>query len=229
MVKIYGGKGNIATSEVSIQVGQIILPGLLNIPESFRCTAIFAHGSGSSRHSARNRFVADELNRGGIATLVFDLLSEQEAMFRKNVFDIGLLSQRLLDTTIWATQNLPLGGKGIGYFGASTGAAAALKAASESTIPIGAIVSRGGRPDMAIEYLQRITAPTLLLVGSRDYEVVELNEMAYEKLNCTKKLELVRNATHLFEEEGALEQVADSAKKWFLEYLPSVHITGAEQ
>ena len=222
-------KKRIVTSEISIQVGNISLPGILNLPDDFRCTVIFAHGSGSSRLSSRNRFVAEELNRGGIATLLFDLLSEQESVFRKNVFDIELLSHRLLFATNWVKENVPDGGKGIGYFGASTGAAAALKAASESPIPIGAIVSRGGRPDMAMEYLPKITAPTLFIVGSRDYEVVELNEMAYERLNCTKKLELVRNATHLFEEEGTLEYVAESAKNWFLEHLPAVHISKAEQ
>ena len=226
---MYGtGRGN-ATFDVSIQVGSIALPGILCIPENFRCTVIFAHGSGSSRFSARHRFVAEELNRAGIATLLFDLLSEQESVFRKNVFDIDLLSERLLGATGWVKQNILEGGKGLGYFGASTGAAAALKAASESTIPIGAIVSRGGRPDMAMEYLPRITAPTLFIVGSRDYEVVSLNEMAYERLNCTKKLEFVRNATHLFEEEGALEHVAESAKNWFLEHLSAVHVQNAKQ
>ncbi len=218
---MYEARGVNATYDVSIQVGDIALPGILNIPASFRCTVIFAHGSGSSRFSGRNKFVAEELNRAGIATLLFDLLNDEEAVFRKNVFDIDLLSERLLGATRWVKQNLPEGGKGIGYFGASTGAAAALKAASVSPIPIGAIVSRGGRPDMAMEYLPKITAPTLLIVGSRDYQVVELSEMAYERLNCTKKLELVRNATHLFEEEGTLELVAESAKKWFLEYLPT--------
>ena len=205
--------------EVSIRVDDITLPGILTVPENFRCTVIFAHGSGSSRFSSRNRYVSEVLNRAGIATLLFDLLSEGESVFQRNIFDVDLLGERLVHATNWTADNLPEHGKSIGYFGASTGAAAAIKAAVDSSIPVGAVVSRGGRPDLAMEYVPQLTSPTLLLVGSKDYPVVEMNELAYGKIKCAKKMELVKNATHLFEEEGALEYVAEAAKNWFLEYL----------
>lgn len=197
----------------------ISLPGILSVPGDFRCTVIFAHGSGSSRFSTRNQYVSRVLNEAGIATLLFDLLSEQEAVFQRNIFDIGLLAERLIHATNWVADNAPEHGKRIGYFGASTGAAAAMKAAVESSIPIGAIVSRGGRPDLSMDVIPQIRAPTLFIVGSRDTPVVEMNEIAYGKLKCPKKMELVKNATHLFEEEGALDHVAESAKSWFLEHL----------
>lgn len=212
-------KGLFAGKDVSIQVDDIMLPGILTVPENFRCTVIFAHGSGSSRFSSRNRSVSDVLNRAGVATLLFDLLTEDESVFQRNVFDIDLLSERLIHAANWVADNVEEHGKSIGFFGASTGAAAALKAAVESQIPIGAIVSRGGRPDLAMDYLPDITAPTLFLVGSKDVGVLELNEIAYGKLKCPKRMELVKNATHLFEEEGALEHVAESAKSWFIEHL----------
>lgn len=211
--------GTISNQDVSIQVDDIVLPGILSVPENFRCTVIFAHGSGSSRFSTRNRSVSEVLNRAGIATLLFDLLTEGESAFQRNIFDISLLSERLVHATNWVADNVRDHGKEIGYFGASTGAAAALAASVESAIPIGAVVSRGGRPDLAMDILPEVNSPTLLLVGSKDFQVIELNEIAYGKLKCTKKLELVRNATHLFEEEGALEYVAEAAKNWFLEYL----------
>lgn len=204
---------------ISIRADGVILPGILTVPENFRCTVIFAHGSGSSRFSTRNKSVSDLMNRAGMATLLFDLLTEQEAVSQKNIFDIALLSERLVHATNWVAENVEGHGKSVGYFGASTGAAAAIKAAVESAVPIGAIVSRGGRPDLAMDYVPYVKAPTLLLVGSKDDQVIRMNETAYGKLKCTKKIDLVRNATHLFEEEGALEYVAEAAKHWFMEHL----------
>lgn len=204
--------------EILVPDGALKLPGDLGVPDTAIGTVIFAHGSGSSRHSSRNRMVAAELRSAGLATLLFDLLTPEEAEDRANVFDIELLAARLGAATMWArashfVRNLP-----IGYFGASTGAAAALVAAAEDK-GIGAVVSRGGRPDMAGDLLGRVRAPTLLIVGGADYGVIELNEQAHEMLTCTKRLAIVPEATHLFEEPGALEHVATLAREWFVEHL----------
>jgi pimeloyl-ACP methyl ester carboxylesterase len=180
---------------------------------------LFAHGSGSSRFSPRNNLVARALRQAGLATLLFDLLSEDEAQDRANVFDIALLGERLLAATAWArasaaTRSLPLG-----YFGASTGAAAALMAAASLGDRIGAIVSRGGRPDLAGAALAKVTAPTLLIVGGDDVEVLALNRQALRALRCEKQLDVVPGATHLFEEPGTLEAVVELARRWFLGHL----------
>ncbi|HET9171262.1 MAG TPA: phosphoribosyltransferase family protein [Actinospica sp.] len=178
---------------------------------------IFAHGSGSSRHSPRNRYVAEVLNGAGLATLVLDLLTEDEVRDRANVFDVELLADRLHAVTEWVGEwlvELP-----VGYFGASTGAAAALCAAAEPGSPVRAVVSRGGRPDLAAACLPRVTAPTLLVVGGRDETVIDLNRQAKAKLTCENRLEIVPGATHLFEERGALERVAELAADWFTTHL----------
>jgi pimeloyl-ACP methyl ester carboxylesterase len=180
---------------------------------------LFAHGSGSSRFSTRNRFVAEVLTESGIGTLLFDLLTFSEEGDREKVFDIPLLADRLALATDWVTGHPETLGLPIGYFGASTGAAAALAAAARVTRPIGAVVSRGGRPDLAGAWLPKVAAPTLLIVGGRDSTVLELNRVAFEKLTCPKRLDVVPGATHLFEERGALEQVAALAAGWFREYL----------
>lgn len=204
---------------VQIPSGTVRLEGELSTPPQARGTVIFAHGSGSSRLSPRNRYVAEVLQDGGVGTLLFDLLTEEEAQDRAKVFDIDLLSQRLMTATDWLReQALPEGAR-IGYFGASTGAAAALQAAAALGPAIGAVVSRGGRPDLAEPYLSRVVAPTLLIVGELDPMVIELNEAAYAALNTEKDLVIVPGATHLFEEPGALEQVSDLATNWFKRYL----------
>jgi len=205
--------------EVTIRGDGVALPGRLAVPEKAEALVLFAHGSGSSRLSRRNNYVASVLHGAGIATLLFDLLTEAEAADRRNVFDIGLLASRLLLATLRIRELPPLSGLPLGYFGASTGAAAALKASVDSPVPPGAVVSRGGRPDMAAEALGRVTAPTLLIVGGADYGVIELNEAAYRALRCEKELRIVPGATHLFEEPGTLETVAELAKGWFVRHL----------
>lgn len=195
------------------------LTGFLTVPQDASCIVLFAHGAGSSRLSKRNQSVARTFNKAGISTLLFDLLTQGEAGERSNVFNIDLLSSRLVLATNWVKKNQETAGLPIGYFGSSTGAAAALKASVSNRLGIGAIVSRGGRPDLAWEILDRVEAPTLLIVGSSDYGVVELNESSYNKLKCRKRLDLVPEATHLFEEPGTLEKVADLSTGWFLENL----------
>lgn len=200
-------------------VGGHRLEGTLTLPQHAKGLVIFAHGSGSSRRSPRNMQVARALNGRGLATLLFDLLTEDEAENRLNVFDIGLLGGRVADAVRWAgheqeTRQLP-----IGLFGASTGAAAALVAAAEQPQSVAAVVSRGGRPDLASHYLARVRAPTLLIVGGEDYGVIELNEEAYRELRCEKRLEIVPHATHLFEESGAMEQVVELAGDWFEQWF----------
>lgn len=204
--------------EVVIPDDAVKLPGTLGVPEAAIGTVIFAHGSGSSRHSSRNQMVASQLRSTGLATLLFDLLTPDEAEDRANVFDLELLAARLSAASRWARASHHTHGRPIGYFGASTGAGAALVAAAEDR-GIAAVVSRGGRPDMAGDLLGRVTAPTLLIVGGEDYGVIELNEDAYRKLRCTKRYEIVPGATHLFEEPGTLEHVASLAQDWFVEYL----------
>ena len=194
------------------------LSGELQLPESAAGLVIFAHGSGSSRLSPRNRQVADALNQRGLATLLFDLLSDQEAADRAKVFDIDLLAARLVAATRWAQGHEVIDELPLGYFGASTGAAAALCAAAELGDDIGAVVSRGGRPDLAAG-LDKVRAPTLLIVGGADWQVLELNEQAATQLRCEHDLAVVPRATHLFEEPGALERVSELASHWFLAHL----------
>jgi putative phosphoribosyl transferase len=198
------------------------LEGMLGLPPAARGIVLFAHGSGSGRHSPRNNFVAKALRDGGLATLLFDLLTAEEERNRRNVFDIDLLAQRLLMATAWVRQNPETARLVIGYFGASTGAAAALVAAAAHDNPIAAIVSRGGRPDLARNALALVSAPTLLIVGGDDIEVLALNRAAYSKLGCKKQLTIVPGATHLFEEPGALEAVVDHARRWFQAHLSTV-------
>ena len=184
---------------------------------------LFAHGSGSSRHSPRNQFVARTLNRAGLGTFLFDLLTpEEEALdiyTREHRFNIGLLANRLVHATKWARQQEETRDLHIGYFGSSTGGAAALVAAAELPPDIGAVVSRGGRPDLAGDALPRVQAPTLLIVGGNDEVVIDLNEMARDQMRCEVKLEIIPGATHLFEESGTLEQVAKLASDWFSLHL----------
>jgi putative phosphoribosyl transferase len=210
-------------SEVQLQAGRAVLSGNLNIPENANALVLFAHGSGSSRHSPRNQFVARTLNDVGLATLLFDLLTQEEEAIdtqtRELRFNIHLLAERLVHATKWAKQQEETRDLRIGYFGSSTGGAAALVAAVELPQDIGAVVSRGGRPDLAGEALPKVKAPTLLIVGGNDDVVIELNEQARDRMRCEVKLEIVPGATHLFEEAGALEQVAKLANDWFLLHL----------
>jgi len=204
----------------SIPIGRAKLEALLEVPDGAKGVVLFAHGSGSSRLSPRNAYVARVVREAGIGTLLFDLLTEDEASDRSNVFDIEFLAARLQAATDWIRHIGSAQGLGIGYFGASTGAAAALVAAAGDET-IGAIVSRGGRPDLAGAALPRVKAPTLLIVGGEDTEIIELNEEAYERLTCTKELKIVPGATHLFEEPGTLEEVARLARDWFKLHLRS--------
>ena len=207
-------------NEVQIQAGQADLFGNLHIPDEAAALALFAHGSGSSRHSPRNQFVARTLNNAGLATLLFDLLTpEEESIDARTAelrFNIGLLAERLVHATKWAKQQEQTRDLRIGYFGSSTGGGAALVAAAEIPQDVGAVVSRGGRPDLADEALPKVQAPTLLIVGGNDDVVIELNEQARDRMRCEVKLEIVPGATHLFEEPGALEKVAKLASDWFL-------------
>jgi putative phosphoribosyl transferase len=210
-------------TEVQIPAGRAVLSGNLTVPEDSVALVLFAHGSGSSRHSPRNQFVARTLNRAGLGTLLFDLLTpEEEALdiyTREHRFNIGLLAERLVHATNWATQQDQIRDVRIGYFGSSTGGAAALVAAAELPQDVGAVVSRGGRPDLAGDALPKVQAPTLLIVGGNDDIVIELNEMARDQMRCEVKLEIIPGATHLFEEPGALEQVAKLASDWFVNHL----------
>ena len=193
--------------------------GLLGLPATpARGIVLFAHGSGSSRLSPRNAFVAEALQRAGMATLLFDLLTEHEAASRANVFDIPLLADRLDQAATWVCTTVAAQGLPLGFFGASTGAAAALVAAAGRK-DMRAIVSRGGRPDLAEKALKDVTAPTLLIVGGHDPEVLALNRSAYRRLHCERRLEVVPGATHLFEEPGTLESVVALARAWFLQHL----------
>ena len=180
---------------------------------------VFAHGSGSSRHSRRNRYVAGVLNKAGLGTLLFDLLTPEEELDRANVFDIGLLARRLVQVTGWLRAQPRAAQAAIGYFGASTGAAAALAAAAEPGTDIAAVVSRGGRPDLARPRLAAVTAPTLLIVGGRDEVVLDLNRRAQAELRCENDLAVVPGATHLFEEPGTLAAAAGLARDWFITHL----------
>ena len=205
---------------VKIPAGTVELSGDLILPPAATGVVLFAHGSGSSRFSPRNTYVAKVLQQQGIGTLLFDLLTRAEDQDYALRFDIDLLTQRLLAVTLWLQKNAATKTLKTGYFGASTGAAAALQAAAKMQDAVAAVVSRGGRPDLAGEVaLNQVTAPTLLIVGGADYGVIELNEQAYALMTCVKKLVLVPGATHLFEDPGALEQAAQFAADWFLNCL----------
>lgn len=203
-------------AEVVVDAGGVRLTGDLTLPDEAAPVVMFAHGSGSSRLSPRNRSVAAALNRAGLGTLLFDLLTPAEENERANVFDIETLGRRLADATRWLRR---LRSVPIGYFGASTGAAAALRAAASADADIGAVVSRGGRPDLAGPWLTGVRAPTLLIVGGRDTTVLDLNEHARRELHCENRLVVVPGATHLFEEPGAMDEVADLARDWFTKHL----------
>jgi putative phosphoribosyl transferase len=211
-------------SEVQIRAGRAVLPGNLNIPRDATAIVLFAHGSGSSRHSPRNQFVARTLNEAGLATLLFDLLTPREEatdmQTREHRFNIQLLAERLVHATKWAKQQEQTNLR-TGYFGSSTGGAAALVAAVDAPQDVGAVVSRGGRPDLADQALPKVQAPTLLIVGGNDDIVIELNEQARDKMRCEAKLEIIPGATHLFEEPGALEKVAQLASDWFVKQIGS--------
>jgi putative phosphoribosyl transferase len=202
-----------------VSIPPLGLQGLLGVPAAATGVVLFAHGSGSSRLSRRNNFVAQRLREGGLATLLFDLLTDEEEFDRRNVFDIALLSERLRAATAWVRDDPVTTGLAIGYFGASTGAAAALVAAAAEGKGIAAVVSRGGRPDLAGPALLAVTAPTLLIVGGDDDVVLDLNRAAFAELRCEKRLSVVPGATHLFEEPGALDAVVEDARGWFLAHL----------
>jgi putative phosphoribosyl transferase len=204
---------------ILVNVYPVRLPGDLVVPAEAFGIVVFAHGSGSSRRSPRNIEVAEHLNDAGMGTLLFDLLTQTEAEDRANVFDIGLLAERLVAAQKWLRTWPGLGSLPVGLFGASTGAAAALVAASRLRVDVAAIVSRGGRPDLAGEDLEQVTAPTLLIVGGDDVEVLAMNREAERKLRCEKRVEVVSGATHLFEEPGALEEVSRLAAEWFAKHL----------
>jgi putative phosphoribosyl transferase len=207
-------------SSVNIPAGPIKLDGELILPPSAKGVVLFAHGSGSSRFSPRNTYVAEVLQKRGIGTLLFDLLTREEDQNYETRFDIALLTHRLLAATAWLQAEPNTKFLSLGYFGASTGAAAALQAAAKIGDKISAVVSRGGRPDLAgAAALSRVTAPTLLIVGGADYGVIELNQQADALLNCDRKLTLVPGATHLFEEPGTLQQAANLAADWFEQHL----------
>jgi putative phosphoribosyl transferase len=208
---------------ITVASGSIVLEGNLGIPDGARGIVLFAHGSGSGRHSPRNRYVARMLRQANLATLLIDLLTAEEEAIdlqtRHLRFDIGLLAGRLVGATDWLTQNPDTRNLRVGCFGASTGAGAALVAAAERPELVGALVLRGGRPDLAGQALPRVVAPTLLIVGGNDLPVIRLNREALEQLRTEKELKIVPGATHLFEEPGMLEEVARLAAEWFVGYL----------
>jgi len=208
-----------STQAIRIPAAGARLHGDLTLPDSAKGIVIFSHGSGSSRKSPRNRFVAAQLQENGMATLLLDLLTENEDAVYETRFDIGLLSRRLKEVVLWAMENVDTKGLPIGLFGASTGAASALRVAADLGEAVRAVVSRGGRPDLAGDALPQVTAPTLLLVGSLDFGVIELNQAAFDQMTCIKKMQLVHGATHLFEEPGKLDEVAVLAARWFEEHL----------
>jgi dienelactone hydrolase len=209
--------------EVHIPAGPVIIDGNLAVPQSTSGLVLFAHGSGSSRHSPRNQFVARTLNNEGLATLLFDLLTPEEESVdlrtREHRFNIDLLAERLVHATKWAKQQQQTRDLRVGYFGSSTGGGAALVAAAELPDGVGAVVSRGGRPDLAGDALPKVKAPTLLIVGGEDHVVIELNEQARAQMRCEIKIDIVPGATHLFNEQGALEQVAKLASDWFVNHI----------
>lgn len=212
-----------SSQNVIIPSGEVVLEGELIMPPDARGVVLFAHGSGSSRFSSRNRYVASTIRECGLGTLLFDLLTREEELVDQHTrhlrFDIDLLARRLMNATQWIAGEPDAGGLPIGYFGASTGGAAAIAAASHFGDAVSAVVSRGGRPDLAGESLGRLKSPTLLIVGGLDHVVLSLNREAFEKMNCEKELKVVPGATHLFEEPGTLKTVAMMASDWFSEYL----------
>ena len=211
--------------DVHIRSGDMQLEGDLSIPDGAQGVVLFAHGSGSSRHSPRNQFVARTIREAGVGTLLFDLLTKEEEAVDMHTahlrFDIGLLATRLIDATYWIKGELDY--LNVGYFGSSTGGGAALVAAAELGETVGAVVSRGGRPDLAGDALPKVQSATLLIVGGLDYPVIEMNRAALARLRCEKELKIVPGATHLFEEPGTLEQVADLAANWFQTQLGTRH------
>jgi len=204
---------------IDIPVKKVVLKGNLSVPDNAKALVLFSHGSGSSRLSPRNNYVAGVLQQEGLGTLLFDLLTEEEDRLYKTRFNINLLTQRLIAVTEWIKIQKETKGLQLAYFGASTGAASALSAAAYFGDDIGAVVSRGGRPDLAMSELHEVTAPTLFIVGGWDKVVIGLNQKAYDKLRCERKLEIIPEATHLFEEEGKLEEVAALSAKWFTNHL----------
>jgi len=220
-----GGKGGQADP---VRVAALGLPGTLRRPATPALgVVVFAHGSGSSRLSPRNNFVASALAEAGLASLLFDLLTEEEAAERRNVFDIDLLAGRLVLAADWIARQTSMAGLPLSYFGASTGAAAALVAAARDPALTKAVVSRGGRPDLAGAALPRVEAPTLLIVGGEDVDVLELNRQAARQLRCEHRVAVVPGATHLFEEPGTLEAVVDLARRWLLDHLAG-HASGTK-
>jgi putative phosphoribosyl transferase len=207
----------------TIKAGGVHLEGNLIVPRNAQGIVMFAHGSGSSRFSSRNRYVADVLRSGGLGTLLLDLLTPEEEAIddrtRHLRFDIEMLAQRLVGTVTWLREQSDYGHHKIGYFGASTGGGAALVAAAQIPHEIGAVVSRGGRPDLAGPALERVQAPTLLIVGGNDLPVIQMNQDAYNRMKCERRLEIIEGATHLFDEAGTLERVAALAREWFTKYL----------
>jgi putative phosphoribosyl transferase len=217
--RMAGEKEHSQTVQREVEIPLLGLRGNLCVPANAHCLVVFVHGSGSSRLSPRNVAVAEALNERGMATLLFDLLLPAEEANRSNVFDIALLSKRLIAVIRWMKQDTVLSRLPLGLFGASTGAAAALVVAGDDPGHVRAVVSRGGRPDLAGTALEKVRAPTLLIVGGADYGVIELNDDAFRRLKCPKALEIVPGATHLFEEPGALQLVTDHAARWFEKHL----------
>jgi putative phosphoribosyl transferase len=219
----------VSTRTVAVPAGGVTLSGDLTVPSQAQGIVLFAHGAGSSRHSPRNQFVASVLQEAGFATLLMDLLTEQEEVSERFTahlrFDIDLLARRLIAVTDWMSGEPSTKGLAVGYFGASTGAAAALVAAAERTLEVAAIVSRGGRPDLAASALSRVRAPALFIVGGNDPLVLDLNGQALRQLGTEKRLEIVPGASHLFEEPGTLERVAELATEWFEDHLPTAPVT----
>lgn len=216
----------ISQRDEAVVVGPVALAGYVRWPAKSQGIVVFAHGSGSGRHSPRNRYVASVLSDAGLGTLLLDLLTAEEELDRANVFDVGLLADRLTGVTRWLRSQPAAIGAPVGYFGASTGAAAALWAAAEPGSSIGAVVSRGGRPDLAGPRLGAVAAPTLLIVGGNDDVVLDLNRGAQAQLRCVNELAVVPGAGHLFEEPGTLDAVARLAQDWFLRHLGGANNTG---
>ncbi|MDH4330245.1 MAG: dienelactone hydrolase family protein [Candidatus Moranbacteria bacterium] len=205
---------------IQIPINSISVEGILTVPKNHTGSlVIFVHGSGSSRNSPRNDYVSKCLNKAGLSTLLFDLLTEKEDEIYENRFDIPLLVERIKVATTWVKNHPELKDFSVGYFGASTGAATAIEAAADADLGIKAVVSRGGRPDLAENYLSKISSPTLLIVGGNDDAVIDLNKSAFEKISAKKELSIVPGATHLFEEPGALEKVCELSSSWFQKYL----------
>jgi putative phosphoribosyl transferase len=219
MIDQYPAGAVVRRREIHLDLGRHALAGLLAVPDRPRGIVLFAHGSGSSRHSPRNQAVAHRLETDGFATLLMDLLDPLEELERENVFDVELLAGRLLTAADWVSREPETRRLGVGYFGASTGAAAALVAAARRGESVRAVVSRGGRPDLAGPWLAAVVSPTLLVVGGEDHRVIELNEAAYAELRGIRRLVVVPGATHLFEEPGALETVAELATGWFTTHV----------